>query len=246
MEPPLPHGHGVGDEPHLRGEAERDPSEEVADALLRREAARPDPVGHEVQQSVYEEVHPLWSVRDSDGERWGDWYLRMRSSVTVGRSWAATLVVALVSGPFAVLGAFLETRDSALAAVVFAPTVEEVVKIGVLAILVETRPYLVSSALQIRVVALLSALAFATLENLLYLRVYVPDPSAELTLWRWTVCTALHLTATGLAAQGLVGAWRRTQTELRRPSLDRAFGWLVAAILVHAAYNLAVTLFPPF
>ena len=129
-----------------------------------------------------------------------------------------------------------------LAIVVFSPTLEEALKIGLLAIVIETRPYLLRSVWQVRLVALFSALSFAIVENLLYVGVYLDDPSEGLVAWRWTVCTGMHVVATAIAAEGLVRVWRWTDETFERPTLERAYRWLFFAIFVHGSYNLAAVL----
>jgi len=237
-------GHGIREEPHLRGDREHrlDPSERLAERILAAEARFDDPSGHEASQSVYDEVHPLHTMTGKTEGGWAEWYRSLRQAVTPLESWATMLLVALCSGPLAIVGAFLSHQDGPFSTIVFVPAAEELLKVGLLAILLETRPYLVRSAWQLRLVAVSSALGFATVENLLYLHVYLSNPSEGLVLWRWTVCTGMHVLATSVAAEGLVRSWRRTERTGRRPSLDHAYRWLVLAVLVHGSYNLVATL----
>jgi len=239
----IPTDHGFENEPQLKqpGSFRADSTEQEAAERLRDERTADDPTGRAASQSVHEEVHTLYSVGAPKGTSWGAWETAMRAGVTFEKSALAIVLVALLGGPFAIIGAFLANVEGLLSTVVFGPTVEEVLKIGLLAILVETRPYLLSSSLQIRFAAFLSAFTFAAVENLLYIHVYIADPPDSLVLWRWTVCVALHVAATSIAAQGLVRAWTRSRETQKRPTLDHAYAWLFYAILLHAAYNFAVT-----
>jgi len=242
MDDSIPTGHRVDDEPHLRRRSfRRDPSEEVAAEVLADERIYGDPTGHLAEQSVHEEAHTLYTTGETEGG-WSVWLDRKRAEVGALDSWCVVLFCALVSGPLAVIGALFSQGGHPLALVVYGPAIEEVLKIALLAVLVETRPYLVRSALQIRLVAYASALAFALVENLLYLNVYVDDPSPGLVFWCWSACTGLHLFATAIAVEGLVGSWRRSMERRTRPTLDGAYSWLGAAIVVHGLYNLAVFL----
>ena len=56
-------------------------------------------------------------------------------------------------------------------------------------------------------------------------------------LWRWIVCTALHIGCTRLATTGLVRVWERTVNEGRPPRMGLGARALFTAIAIHAAYN---------
>ncbi len=157
---------------------------------------------------------------------------------------AALLFIALVSGPVAVVTTIVEmiTRAQLLligiVGLVFAaPTVEEIAKTVVLAFALEAKPYLFRSRLEVVLCAAVSALCFATIENFVYLNVYIPDPSTAVVFWRWIVCTSMHVVATSLTGWGLALEWRNAWDQGRRPEPGRAFRWLVAAIAVHGLYN---------
>jgi hypothetical protein len=178
-------------------------------------------------------------------------WLRRRIAATSWRtSWAVTAALVVVGGPWAVLAVFLGSEPGALAglsnlllAVVLGPTIEEMMKIGAVAVVVEVRPYLLKRSSQIQLAAVGAAVAFAAIENLLYLNVYIPNPSTGLMLWRWTVCVALHAGCTTIASRGLMNVWRTCVTEHRPPRMSLAFSALVTAIVIHGAYNLGASIF---
>lgn len=158
----------------------------------------------------------------------------------VGKSWAMTGLIALCAGPFAVMGAFWgagQTMFSVLALVVFGPMIEEVVKLALPTYVVERKPYLFLSGAQILLCGGCAGLAFSVIENLIYLTIYVPNPSAALVLWRWTVCVALHVGCSMIGAIGLASVWRAGMAEKRRPDVARAARWVVLATVVHGTYN---------
>ena len=143
--------------------------------------------------------------------------------------WAAVAGATLVGGLLGVLGTFLTWTPlgmpfsgQILQSVLMAPPVEEVMKLAAAALLVERMPYLVRSRSQLLLVGLGSGLGFAVIENILYLTVYINSPTLFLVLWRWIVCTALHVTCTYIAVCGLAKVWERTVREGRPPRMSLA------------------------
>lgn len=158
----------------------------------------------------------------------------------VGRSWALTGLIALCAGPFAVMGAFWgsgQTLLSVTALVVFGPMVEEVTKLALPTFVVERRPHLFLGRTQILICGACGGLVFSAIENLLYLHVYVPNPTPTLVAWRWTVCVALHVGCSTIGAIGLASVWSVGMRERRRPDVGRAARWVVLATIVHGTYN---------
>lgn len=226
-------GESVSDEPALGA-----PQPPMAD----REAA---------EQSVWDEPQQAYSVTPPppDALTYSRWYEARAARTSAVTSWAVTALLALFGGIFGLLGTFLQGlgSDGFLYGVLVAPAVEEVAKIGLVAVVCENRPYLFRSSAQIAIAAVASALTFATVENLLYIHVYVEDPTAFFIQWRWVVCTGLHVTATSLASLGVIWMWRRSRRDSQgaprfaKPVLSHAFPFIAAAITVHALYNLTAT-----
>jgi hypothetical protein len=135
---------------------------------------------------------------------------------------------------------FANIGNNLLGLAVIAPIMDEVMKIAVLAAVVERRPYLFASAGRIIAIATVTAVVFATIENALVLLVYTPAPTKFVIAWRVVVCTGVHVGCTLLAARALADAWRRTRSELREPSLDGFTRLLILAIVIHAGYNVAM------
>ncbi len=175
-------------------------------------------------------------------------YLRERIENTTTGDYLLALLFALLSGGvLSVIGTFvgqgLFGKGVGLTVLaVTGPLFEELMKVMVVLMLIELRPYLFRHAAGIWVAALGSAATFAVLENLLYLGVYIPDPSPGLILWRWTVCSALHIGCTAITTIGLVRMWRRSIDRLEPPSPAVVYPFMVAAIVVHGLYN-AVAVF---
>jgi RsiW-degrading membrane proteinase PrsW (M82 family) len=133
-----------------------------------------------------------------------------------------------------------------LAAVMVAPPVEEILKIAIPIMVLEHRAHWLSRGKDLVWFAIGSALVFSVVENLLYMFVYLESPSAELLLWRWTACTAMHVAATGLSGVGLMRAYERGLRTNQKPRFAWEWRWLVGAIAVHMAYNAYAISSVPF
>ncbi|MFC1595560.1 hypothetical protein ACFL3X_01450 [Gemmatimonadota bacterium] len=151
------------------------------------------------EHSVWEEPHLAPLPLGTQTPYAKAYSAKIRSTTSLS-SWGATLGAALIGGPFAILGALLYGFGP-LGPYVWGPTAEEVLKIGAIAIVVETRPFLIRHGYQIVLAAAVSALAFAVIENL-----------------------------------------RNSRVNLTRPQFTQALGYLVAAIVLHGGYNVAVTI----
>ncbi|MEM1109822.1 MAG: PrsW family glutamic-type intramembrane protease [Planctomycetota bacterium] len=184
----------------------------------------------------------LAPTTDTQGTGYSAWLTESIAQTSATRSWTVVLGVMALGGPWAVLGALIATYGGLMALVVIGPAVEEVMKIGLIALLIEVRPYLLRSRAQIYAAAAGSGLMFAVIENLIYLNVYIPNPSPGIIAWRWVVCTALHVGCTTVAAVGAVAVWKKVIAERRRPPRGPIeLRWLVLAIVLHGAYNGIVT-----
>lgn len=149
--------------------------------------------------------------------------------------------LALLSGLFAVVAAIIRQLTiglpDLLAAVMVAPPVEEILKVAIPIIVLEHRAHWLSNGKDLLWFAVGSALVFSVVENLLYMFVYLENPSVELLLWRWTACTAMHIAATGLSGVGLMRAYARGLQSKQKPRFAWEWRWLAGAIAVHMAYN---------
>lgn len=231
----------VFDEPHFqKRDFVPDPSE--TEAAQRAQEVPSPSEDQAVEHSVFDEP-ALAGMRTADPAHplaYANWLERKRAETTFAGSWCVTLGAALVAGPFAVVGAFVGPPESAggiIALTIFGPLAEEMLKVATALWLVEKKPYLFRSPAQILVCAAASGFAFAALENLLYLHVYVPHPSPDLVAWRWTVCVALHVSCTLLAHLGVLRMWRDLWARRARPNLALAYPFLLAAWVLHGLYN---------
>ncbi len=233
--------HSVEHEPHLRGgDYKFDRSEAQARENLAR-GGEPS-LDERVEHTVWDEPGLMPHMADQAAKSeltYANWLLLRMEQTSAAKSWLVTFLLVLISGPWAVFGTFL-TGDGTLgmlAAVTVGPTLEELMKVAAALWVVERRPYLFQSRLQIAMCVGASGLAFAAIENLLYLHVYIPDPSPGLIAWRWTVCVGLHTGCSLVAGLGLMRIWKLTTERFQRPHLADAMPYLIAATVIHAAYN---------
>ncbi len=151
-----------------------------------------------------------------------------------------TLLVAVVAGPWGVLGALSGISGGSFALamiVVIGPVTEEIMKVAAALWVIEKRPYLFKSVWQILLCAAAGGAAFAFIENLMYLYVYLPQHSSKLAAWRWTVCVGLHMNCSFVAGVGLARIWDNAIRERRRPQLWLGLPWLFMAMVAHGVYN---------
>ncbi len=204
---------------------------------------RPVPENQPEDQFVYDE--PALSAElvggiPDDARTWFRWYQQQAARTGPWSGWLVTLGVILSGGLLAVAGTFMAqelTWVPLLNLVVFGPTAEEIMKVVVVLWIVEKRPWLFRSPVQILLCALASGAAFAAIENVLYLTVYIPNPPPELVRWRWTVCVLLHTGCSFIAGIGAVRVWTRFQSQRRAPVLSDGAAWITAAIVMHGLYN---------
>jgi hypothetical protein len=234
------HDHGIENEPQYgRKRARPDPSEAKADRTLRKAREKPDLDREEAEHSVFNEPAYLEGVDrvDPNWPSYRRWLHRNLETADPERAWRLAFLLMLAGGPWAVLGAFYAGGAGLLAIVVWGPVCEEIMKVAILATVIEFRPFKFTSRAQIHLAAMGSGLGFAIVENILYLNVYIDDPEPSLALWRWTICVALHVGCSLVASLGIASMWERSIETLSRPRMRVAFQSIIAAIVIHSAYN---------
>ena len=180
------------------------------------------------------------AARDAAQVTYGRWLEDGRARWGLAKSWGLTLLLALAAGPWAVAGALFNGGQSfsgTLMVVFFGPVTEELMKIAAVILVIEKWPYALRGSLQILLCCVAGGLAFAAIENVLYLYVYVDNPTPRLALWRWTVCVALHTVCSFVAGLGAVRVWRRVWADRAPPRLALAFPFIVGATVTHGLYN---------
>lgn len=176
----------------------------------------------------------------SDGLTWHRWAEENRTRTSLMTSLGVMLLVAVCSGLMAIIGTLIIQAGGGNAFVLLAigaPIVEETMKIGLTMWVVEKRPWLFHWRGQILLCGMCSGMVFAAIENVIYLTILIPNPSAGIAAWRWTVCVMLHTGCSSLAAIGAARVWSQSQRRQRQPQLSDGAAWLVAAMLCHGIYN---------
>lgn len=171
------------------------------------------------------------------------WYEDRKRNASNLKAMLLLAAIVIAGGPFAVIGTFFSQMiPTFLGPIIVGPTIEEIMKISLILLVVETKPYLVRRQDEIAFAAFAGALGFAFIENLLYLKVYIPNPTLEIEIWRWTICTLLHVTCTLVASRGVIAVWRATDEQKRAPTAQLMYRPVLLAIVIHGAYNAIVTL----
>ncbi len=171
------------------------------------------------------------------------WLADKWRSTRYSTTWLITFGIAIIAGPFAVLAVFLNAFSTNIAyigvfsIVAFGPMVEEITKIALIYYIVEKKPYLFHSFWQIIIAALAGGLVFAVIENIIYLNIYIPNPTEKIIQWRWTVCTILHVGCSVIASLGLVKMWLDILERKAPARLEMAYPYIIAAIIIHGCYN---------
>ncbi len=168
------------------------------------------------------------------------YYIEKRNRTTNNQRWIACITAMLFAGPFAVIGALItqtSTWWALLLICVFGPIIEEILKIAGVYYLAEQRPWLVINRLSLVIIACISGLTFGLIENLIYIYIYIQNPSPEIIFYRWVVCTALHVTCSTIAGFGIAQMWHKSHTTAKPANPAIATPYLVTAILIHMIYN---------
>lgn len=171
---------------------------------------------------------------------YSNWLARKQAETSYAKSILTMLGVALVAGPWGILGAFIGNGEGAFSIallVIFGPVTEEIMKVATALWIVEKKPFLFKSVFQILFCAAAGGAAFGFIENLVYLHIYIPDHSATLAVWRWSVCTGLHMNCSFVAGVGLARIWYNAMREHRPPEFRLGISWLVLAMVAHGTYN---------
>ena len=234
-------------EPHLQQHpCQPDPSEAKAERTLAHEAPQLQQEDSRVEHTVWDEPVLPPSAADQAADRltFCAWLHRRRSQTSLAQSWAFTLLLALLAGPWALLGAFTtglsqdgQIITQVLLIVVLGPVTEEMMKIAAVLYIVEKRPFLFKSPAQILLCVFCAGLVFAAVENLLYLNIYIRKPDPALISWRWSVCVFMHAGCAVIAGLGLVRIWRNIWQRMDRPNLSLAFPYILTAVIAHGTYN---------
>ena len=150
--------------------------------------------------------------------------------------------MALLGGLLGILGALAqEIRGAgALGPFLGGPVIEEALKPVGLYILLIWWPQLVSKRLPTACLAALSGLSFGLIESTIYLFVYVPHHTHAFFVFRYTVDVAVHTLCSFIVGLGINRSLIDSAMG-RIPFLQGSRRYYVTAILIHAGFNVTVT-----
>lgn len=239
--------HDIHDEPQYRGRFQPEDADRLDEEPARASGVVDDDRGWE--RSIADEPGLAWSgINRETTPGFAETVRHRRESGSRSRNWLLLVLIGLLTGPFAIFGAFFkslvgESGFGYMAVVIIGPVIEEMLKVAGILWLVERRPWVVPSVGGILLVGVLGALGFAAIENVMYLTVYIPDHGPALARWRWTVCVVMHIGCSFIAAKGVAVMWKRSMMSGQPADVSAAFPYFVTAIAIHGGYNaLAVLL----
>lgn len=158
-------------------------------------------------------------------------------------------LIPAASGAFAIVCTFAKGAIGLglVAVAVGAPVVEETAKVVLPLMLLEKRPWLYRGTSAIFTACIASALVFASIENLLYIKVYIPEKelTEALIRYRLVVCTLLHVACTAISALGLATAWRKAKRRRSEFNMAATTPYLATAMAIHVVYNAIALMTSP-
>lgn len=238
-------------EPHLRARPlDLGAADALGDEPVRAGALQANAEG---DRSAADSGPPEASVRDEPSLAWnpaatsgvagyGALVDRRLAETRATTRLAVLLLLVLAGGPFGAFGAFWailggEGGLGTLAVAVTGPVVEEMTKVALILWVAERKPWLLPGAGAIVLTGFLTGAAFGAIENVVYLHAYFPERAAEIAPWRWLATAPMHAVASAIAAGGVARAWSATMRERRPLRLALAYPWIVAAVVLHGAFN---------
>ncbi len=151
------------------------------------------------------------------------------------------VLLAFVGGLLGIIGAIFQeaqtTLTYALLPFIGAPLIEEALKPSGIYLALLWWPRALRSQLFTAVLCALSGLVFGIIESLVYVTLYVDNPSDEFIVFRFSVPLGLHAACSYLVGLGLsqrVIDWAAGRAALPRSSRN----FYVAAVVIHGTYNL--------
>ena len=166
------------------------------------------------------------------------------SAVVPVRWHVFAILIALAGGIFGILGAaYTELfHGSLLAAYVGAPIIEEALKPSGFDLLLAKWPRVLRGRLYTAMLAVQGVLLSAVIENVVYLNVYIAEPSAQIILWRYTVGLGLHTICSFIFGFGI--NWQlAASVRGQRKLLSSGKRFFFTAMALHSLYNITVTVF---
>jgi RsiW-degrading membrane proteinase PrsW (M82 family) len=149
-------------------------------------------------------------------------------------------LMAIIGGVLGIIGAIFQEMQTTWAFLLLpflgAPIIEEALKPSGLYLTLLWWPRALNSQLFTAVLCAISGFVFGVIESLVYVTVYVEDPSDGFILYRFTVTLALHTIASyvvGLGINRRLLDWAAGRSKLEKSSRN----YYIAGVAIHAIYN---------
>lgn len=159
--------------------------------------------------------------------------------------WRLLALLIAVVGAFAgLIGSGLQEFLYGGVAVAFvgAPMIEEALKPSGLYLLLAKWPHALAGRIHIALLSALAGITFGLVENALYLKVYFPEHSHGLMLFRFAAGLPLHAAASFIFGLGINRSLIAAMNgEIPFSAVRKRF--FIAAMALHASFNIAVTIF---
>ena len=148
-------------------------------------------------------------------------------------------LIAAGGGVLGVLGAIIQewSQASLLITFVAGPMIEEVMKpCGVYLLLVRW-PQALTTRIYTAFLAALGGLAFALVENLIYLQFYFPEHTQTLVVFRYSACLMMHMVCSFILGFGIN---QRLLASVRGevPFLKGNKKFFLIAMIIHSLFNI--------
>lgn len=149
-------------------------------------------------------------------------------------------LIALIGGVFGILGAAYNEllHGSLLVAFVGAPMIEEALKPSGVYLLLGKWPKALRSQIYTALLAALGGVAFALIENVVYLNIYFPEHGTALVFWRYTVGIGFHTLCSFIFGFG-INRDLLASIKGERKFLSSGKRFFLTAIILHSAYNVS-------
>jgi RsiW-degrading membrane proteinase PrsW (M82 family) len=133
-------------------------------------------------------------------------------------------------------------HGSFLVAFVGAPMIEEALKPSGVYFLLAKWPRALRTQGYTALLSMLGGIAFALIENVVYLNMYYAEHSSMLVLWRYTVGVGVHALCSFVFGWGIN---QRLLASIRGETKFLSYGkrFFITAIVLHSLYNVTVVLF---
>lgn len=149
--------------------------------------------------------------------------------------------LAVMGGLVGIVGAVIEESKAfpLIAPFIAAPIVEEALKPTGLYLILGKFQNLLRSQIYTAYLSALAGLSFAVVENIVYLYIYFPEHTRSLVIYRFTVNVFVHSLSSFIFGFGIN---QKLIASVRGevPFLTGSKKFFVAAILIHAFYNIGV------